>query len=146
MEYTYDANGNRSANQSVVIKDKAFPVIKFRKTDYVTGNEVTGATLVIRDSDNNVVKEWTTTATPAEYQLGPGSYTLEETQAPRNYITNSEKISFSVDNQGNASSTVINMRNKPYPTVRISKQDISTAREVVGARLKLYNPITRYTY
>ena len=146
MEYTYDANGNKSANQSVVIKDKAFPVIKFRKTDYVTGNEVTGATLVIRDSDNNVVKEWTTTATPAEYQLGPGSYTLEETQAPRNYIANSEKISFSVDNQGNPSTTVVNMRNKPYPTVRISKQDISTAREVVGARLKLYNPITRYTY
>ena len=146
MEYTYDANGNISANPSVVIKNKAYPVIKFRKTDYVTGNEVTGATLVIKDSNDNVVKEWVTESTPKEYALGPGNYTLEETIAPRNYVKNTERISFSVDNQGNPSTTVVNMRNKPYPTVRISKQDISTSREVTGARLKLYNPITRYTY
>ena len=146
MEYTYDENGNKSANQSVVIKNKPYPVIKFRKTDSVTNNEVTGATLVIKDSDNNIVDEWVTTSTPREVSLGPGSYTLEETVPARNYIQTTEKISFSVDNQGNPSTTLVNLKNKPYPTVRISKQDISTGREITGARLKLYNPITRYTY
>ncbi len=146
MEYTYDASGNRSANPSVVIKNKAYPVIKFRKTDYVTGNEVTGGTLVIKDSNDTVVEEWVTESTPKEFALGPGTYTLEETVAPRNYIKSTEKITFSVDNQGNPSTTVVNMKNKPYPKVKISKQDISTSREVTGARLKLYNPITRYTY
>ena len=146
MEYTYDANNNRSANQSVVIKNKAYPVIKIRKTDYVTGNEVTGATLVIKDSNDTVVEEWVTESTPKQFALGPGTYTLEETVAPRNYVKTNEKITFTVDNQGNASTSVVNLKNKPYPTVRISKQDISTSREVTGARLKLYNPITRYTY
>ena len=146
MEYTYDANNNRSANQSVVIKNKPYPVIKFRKTDYVTGNEVTGATLVIKDSNDTVVEEWVTESTPKQFALGPGTYTLEETVAPRNYVKTNEKITFTVDNQGNASTSVVNLKNKPYPTVRISKQDISTSREVTGARLKLYNPITRYTY
>ena len=145
-EYTFDQNGNRSANQSVVIKNKPYPVIKFRKTDFVTGNEVTGATLVIKDSSNNVVYEWETTATPKEFALGPGTYTLSETIAPRNYVPTTETISFSVDNQGNPSTTLVNLKNKPYPTVTISKQDISTGREVAGARLKLYNPITRVTY
>ena len=146
MEYTYDSNGNRSTNQSVVIKDKAYPVIKFRKTDSVTGDEVTGATLVIKDSDDNVINEWVTTSIPKEVAIGPGNYTLSETVAPRNYIKTSEVISFSVDSQGNPSTTLVNLKNKPYPTVRISKRDISTGRELTGARLKLYNPITRYTY
>ena len=146
MEYTYDASGHISSNQSVVIKDKPYPVIKFRKTDSVTGEEVTGATLVVKNSNGDIVDEWVTTTIPREIPIGPGSYTLEETVAARNYIKSSEVIRFTVDNQGNPSTTLVNMTNKPYPTVRVSKQDISTGREVVGARLKLYNPITRYTY
>jgi len=145
FEFTLNADGTTSPLDLVII-NKPYPIIKFRKTDVVSGIELAGATFQIKDRNGQVVNEWTSTTTPKEIAIGPGTYTLEEIKAPENYNRSGEIIPFSVDNNGVPSVTVINMKNKAYPKIQISKKDITTNREIEGARLKLVNTETRKTY
>ena len=84
------------------------------KTDIVSKEEVEGAEFAILDADGNVVTvkyvedgeeveeelQWTSTDEAKEiYGLAPGTYTLSEVQAPKNYLP-IEDVEFTLDTDG----------------------------------------------
>ena len=110
--------------------------IYISKQDATTGTELPGAHLVLKDALGNLVEEWTSTNTPhlVSKQLTPGKYVLSETIAPEGYQKTTETVSFIVNNDGGVDTPVI-MKNKPVTSVKISKQDITTKKELPGAKL-----------
>lgn len=112
--------------------------ITISKQDVTTKSELPGATLVVKDSNGNVVDTWVSTTTPHKMSnLTVGKYTLTETIAPEGYDLSSEVISFEVTNKG--VSTPVIMYNSPTKVrnIYISKQDITTKSELPGATLVL---------
>ena len=132
IEFTVNEDGSVT---EVVMKDDTTKV-KISKVDITTGEELTGAKLVITDEDGNVVDEWISgeTAHFIEGKLTAGkTYTLKETTAPDGYVL-SEEITFSVNEDG----TVNEVTMKDDTTkVKISKQDITTGEELTGAKLQV---------
>ncbi len=107
--------------------------VEISKVDATTGNELPGAHLVIRDSNENVVEEWDSTTESHKVKLNPGTYTLEETIAPEGYIKKTQKITFTVKEDGSCDKVV--MENDLIPEVEISKVDITNNKEIKGAHL-----------
>lgn len=71
-------------------------VTSFVKKDKVTKKYVAGATLVIKDSKGNVVKQFVSENTVYQLVLQPGDYTIEEIAAPKGYILSKETLEFRV--------------------------------------------------
>ena len=118
---------------TVTMKDD-YTKIKISKIDITTEEELPGAHLVIKDANGKVVAEWVSTD-KAHYieKLKPGKYTLEETIAPDGYIR-AEKIEFEVSETGDVQTvTMVD----DYTKVEISKQDVTTKKELAGAQLRL---------
>ena len=103
------------------------------KTDATTGNELPGATLVIKDSKGNEIKKWVSTNEPTYFELDPGKYTLSETIAPEGYKLSTKTISFEVKEDG--TTTKVKMENSPITGAQISKTDATTGNELPGATL-----------
>ena len=112
--------------------------IKISKQDITTKKELPGATLTIKDANGTVVAKWVSTNEP-HYVTGlkPGKYQLTETIAPAGYDLSQETIEFTIDEDGKPSKDVVVMYNSPTPektgSVKISKQDITTKKELPGA-------------
>lgn len=82
------------------------------KQDITNGKELPGATLVVKDSNNNIVDTWISTDTPHLIEnLKAGIYTLTETIAPNGYVLSTETISFTVKDDGTVTKVV--MYNSP---------------------------------
>ena len=119
------------------------PVIS--KQDATTHETLAGATLVIKNSDGEVIDEWISTEEAHTIEnLEEGTYTLSETKAPTGYVLSTEVITFVindegkvVDTDGRELSTIIMYNEKEdIPTkVSISKQDITNGKEIAGAHL-----------
>ena len=113
--------------------------VKISKQDITNNKELPGASLVIKDSKGNIVKSWVSTNEPAYFEgLNAGDYTLCETAAPAGYVLKTECIKFTVK-ADNTVKTVV-MYNEPkkeeiVTKVQISKQDITTKKELPGASL-----------
>ena len=74
--------------------------IDISKVDACGGQEVTGAELVLCDSNGNEIDSWTSSGKPRRIEhLSPGTYTLRETMSPRTYDL-SEEITFEVKATG----------------------------------------------
>ncbi|MFR7798767.1 MAG: collagen binding domain-containing protein, partial [Collinsella sp.] len=70
------------------------------KVDACGGQEVTGAELVLCDSNGNEIDSWTSSGKPHRIEhLSPGTYTLRETMSPRTYDL-AEEITFEVKATG----------------------------------------------
>lgn len=70
------------------------------KVDATGGQEVTGAELVLCDSNGNEIDSWTSSGKPHHIEhLSPGTYTLRETMSPRTYDL-AEEITFEVKATG----------------------------------------------
>lgn len=73
-------------------------VVNIVKVDNTTGEALAGAVLVVRDSNGNEIERFTTTTDPYIItDLENGTYTVEEESAPEGYMLNSEKITFTID-------------------------------------------------
>ena len=113
-----------------------------RKTDATTGKELPGAKLELKDATGKIVDSWVSTDTPhvvknkdrQDGKLIPGRYCLKETIAPEGYQMSSEEVCFMVNDDGGVDAPVV-MENKPKTSVKISKQDITTKKELPGAKL-----------
>lgn len=113
--------------------------IMISKIDSITGKELAGATLVIKDSSGTIVKTITTTGNPEPISLSPGEYTLEETIAPKGYIKNTKVIKFTVTSNNKITidgkeTSYVEMENDPI-IIYISKKSINGKTELPGATL-----------
>ena len=132
------------ATGTVVMKNKPIPgpsKVYISKQDATTGAELPGAHLVLKDALGNVVEEWTSETTPhyVSKTLAPGKYSLTETIAPTGYKKTTSTVSFTVESDGGVEKKVV-MKNEPIPDnsrIKISKQDITTGKELPGAKLTI---------
>ena len=97
-----------SSEVSVINFVNDFTKINISKQDMTNSEEVSGAHLIIRDSNGNIVEEWTSTNTPHYIEKLPvGRYTLTETIAPDGYILNTSIVDFEVLESGDIQSTTM---------------------------------------
>lgn len=104
-----DANGNKIDKVTFTNTKKGGATIS--KQDITNGQELPGATLVVKDYDGNVIKEWISSTEPTYIELEPGIYTLTETIAPDGYVLSTETITFTVKEDGSVTKVV--MYNSP---------------------------------
>uniref|UniRef100_UPI002AC99CB3 VaFE repeat-containing surface-anchored protein n=1 Tax=Acutalibacter intestini TaxID=3093659 RepID=UPI002AC99CB3 len=89
--------------------------IVISKVDSVTGKELTGAKLEIRDKDGKVVESWTTDGKPHTIEKLPaGEYVLHEASAPNGYLL-AEDVKFTVKDLDEAITVVMKDRPKDHP-------------------------------
>lgn len=121
-------------------KPKDLTKVVISKKDVTNSKELPGATLVVKDSNGKVIDEWVSTNEAHELRnLPEGTYTLEETIAPKGYVLSTEKITFKVTRDGKTST--VTMYNKPEEVkenvIVITKKDITNDKELSGATLTI---------
>ena len=122
--------------QEVVMKDAPYREVEISKTDITNGNELPGAKLTVKDEVGETVEKWTSSETPHRIKLNAGKYTLTEETAPDGYVK-AETISFEVvipTGMKDAQVQKVEMKDD-VTKVEISKQDITTEKELPGAKL-----------
>ena len=138
INFTVKANGTVA---SVVMYNEKKPTttkVKISKRDITTKEELPGAKLVIKDANGNVKASWTSTSTPKYIEgLAAGTYYLSETAAPSGYELYTESIKFTVYANGTVSKVIMYNSPKKVTKVKISKQDITTKKELPGASLTI---------
>ena len=144
----YDVNIRKDKQ---IIKIKAVNeeiTLNISKKD-VYGKELKGAKMQLIDKDGKVVDEWTSDGTVHVVKcLKAGKYTLKEVASPDGYIIATD-IEFEIDKYNKV--TVKDVKalatdDKGVPTivmvddttkVKISKQDMTTGKELPGAKLQV---------
>lgn len=119
--------------------------VNISKTDVTGENEVEGATLVIKDSNNKVVDQWVSTKETHKVTLKVGEYTLTETLAPKGYKLSKTTISFKLDLRGDLYTknekgewikvNKVIMINELIDVVSFAKKDAKTNNYLSGAKL-----------
>lgn len=74
--------------------------VNISKVSATNSKEIEGAKLKLYDVNKKVVEEWTSTTSAHTVTLEAGTYTLEETIAPKGYKVASS-ITFVLDDKGN---------------------------------------------
>jgi uncharacterized surface anchored protein len=138
INFTVKANGTVA---SVIMYNEKKPTttkVKISKQDITDKKELPGAKLVIKDANGNVKASWTSTSTPKYIEgLAAGTYYLSETAAPSGYELYTESIKFTVYANGTVSKVIMYNSPKKVTKVKISKQDITTKKELPGASLTI---------
>ena len=135
---TYPSKETASAKVTVqASKEKIVTKTVISKQDITTKKELPGAKLVIKDANGKEVISWTSGTTAKTISgLQAGNYTLCETAAPAGYELYTECIKFTVKADGTTSKVIMyNSPKKEVTKVVISKQDITTKKELPGAKL-----------
>ena len=138
---TFTVEKDGTVKEKVVMKNYPDTYVEISKQDATTGEELPGATLVLKDAKGKQVDKWVSESTPHKVKnLKPGKYTLTETIAPEGYVLSTETVTFTVKEDGTVKGKVV-MKNYPKEpeTIYISKQDITTGEELAGAYLEIKN-------
>ncbi|AQM58610.1 SpaA isopeptide-forming pilin-related protein [Clostridium baratii] len=113
--------------------------IDITKTDITTSKEIPGAKIKITCTeglDKGKVIEFTSKDTATKFNLKYGKYEYQETVAPEGYNLNTEVGKFEVTKQGEV--IKCNIDDTPITSdVEIVKTDITTGKEVPGAKIKI---------
>ncbi|MCI8453481.1 MAG: LPXTG cell wall anchor domain-containing protein [Lachnospiraceae bacterium] len=91
--------------------------VEIRKTDMTTGEELSGASLMLQEADGTIIEQWISGDSPHvfEARLKAGErYTLTEKLAPAGYET-AEAISFTVSEYGEIEQVVMEDKKKEIP-------------------------------
>lgn len=90
-------------NRDIEVKIKNKPresVVNILKVDASTGNPLAGAVLVLKNSQGEEVKRFTTTTKPEVFtDLLNGTYTVEEISAPAGYIKSTKVVTFTITDE-----------------------------------------------
>lgn len=144
LVFKVDSNGKLTNKDGKTITNVVFTNkkevivtgVKISKQDITNNKELPGATLIIKDSNGKVVKEFVSTNKSTYFELPAGNYTLTEKIAPKGYTLSEETIKFTVKEDGTIDTVVMyNTPEKVTTGVKISKQDITNKKEVAGATL-----------
>ena len=105
-------------NQVIVMTDIKTDIVSISKQDVSTKEELEGATLQIKDEEENIIEEWVSGKKPHEIVLEVGkTYTLTEITAPEGYLK-AETITFTVEDNGTVLQKVVMYdEHAPVPTV-----------------------------
>ena len=125
---TFTVKNDGTVDGQVVMKNRPNGV-SISKKDATTGEELPGATLVLRDSSGNTKDEWTWVSTNTPHvisKLAPGVYTLTETIAPKGYKLSSETVTFTVKDDGTVDGQVV-MKNSPEDIIVNPKTGVTVA-------------------
>lgn len=107
--YSAIVNTDISLDKSISFNYK-FQTVDISKVDITTKNELEGATLEVRDMNNNLIDHWVSTKETHRITLKPGNYKLIETIAPDGYQLSKEVINFTVYEDGTTSKiTMVNV-------------------------------------
>ncbi|WP_195268334.1 SpaA isopeptide-forming pilin-related protein [Eubacterium sp. 1001713B170207_170306_E7] len=122
--------------QTVEMTDKPTEVYLTKK-DITTGDELPGATLIVKDKDGNEIDRWVSTDEPHKIEkLTEGeTYTLIEETHPFGYVT-AEEITFVVGKDGVTIENPIIMVDD-YTKFEFSKFSITGSQEIPGAKLTI---------
>ena len=135
-EFSFDYG---SADQEEIVYEFLFEneptTVAFSKLDIAGEREIPGTHLEVRDSNGNLIEEWVSTETPHIIQkLQAGKeYSLIETKPADGYVT-AEKVTFTVEDSYNLQR--VEMKDD-VTKVEISKTDITTGKELPGAKLTI---------
>ena len=135
----YDKAGNKTTKEIYTEQCMEQSKVTINKLDKNTNNPVGGATLVIKDSNKNIIKEFvSTTSGYTVTGLSNGTYTVEETKAPAGYKINSTPVVFTIDDTNRNVS--VSVYNEPInPVVVINKIDSATLKNIAGAEILVTN-------
>lgn len=113
--------------------------IDVSKVDACGGQEVTGAELVLCDSNGNEIDSWTSSGKPHRIEhLSPGTYTLRETMSPRTYDL-AEEITFEVKATGEVQTVA--MKDTPIEIRGSVDKRQEIAQPVVSKLVAVETPI-----
>ena len=132
VTFTVDENGEVT---KVTMYDDTTKV-KISKRGITNDEELAGAILQVLDGDGNVVEEWTSTTEPhyIETVLTAGaSYTLHEIIPADGYVIAND-VEFTVNEDGSVNEVVMY---DDTTNVHVSKRDITTNKELPGAKLQI---------
>ncbi len=116
--------------------------VSVSKVDITSGEELTGAKLEVRDEKGNLIESWTSNgkAHLIEGKLIAGhTYTLTETASPDGYVI-ANKITFTVKDRDKTTGKYVVQKvtmKDDYTHTDISKKDITTGKEIIGATLEI---------
>lgn len=110
------------------------------KTDITSGEEISGASLEIRDDQGNLVEKWISEEVPHKIRgLQPGVlYSLTELQAPYGYIQ-AETITFQIEDSGVLQQVKMEDAHAKG-RIQIRKEDADTKEALAGAVYELRDP------
>ena len=121
--------------QKVEMKDK-YTKVEISKQNMTTCKEIPGAHLTLFDKDGKVIEKWVSTKEPHLIERLPaGEYMLREELAPDGYVR-AEDVKFTVKETGEIQKVYMK---DDYTKVHVSKQDMTTCKEIPGAHLTLFN-------
>jgi len=140
IQFTVHENG---IVERVVMEDRPTQV-QIRKTDMVTGEELSGAKLTLKDSNGNIVDQWVSDERPhwIKGQLTAGAeYILTEEIAPKGYLI-AEEIMFTVSMDGTIDRVI--MEDQREQSKEEPKEEIEPIPELPGEPKKIGYIIAHY--
>lgn len=158
--YEYRPTNNELQNVSILypasipvqasVTVKASPsIVNIIKIDEKTKKPLEGALLVLKNAEGKIITSWNSTTNAHQIKNLPnGTYTLQETKAPKGYKLNKEEMTFTITNENR--NITVKMENTPKTNVvNILKIDKSTGKPLKGAVLVVKdskdNIVARFT-
>ena len=154
-DFTFQVTEQNDENNpvSVVIPNSRAKVdVEFEKYDSTTGRGLAGAAFSVYDVlTNKQVAAVTSDANgKLKFQVDPGDYYIQETNAPNNYELNTKKYQFHAAADGTITNEqgdkIENLRIPNAPgsySVTLRKYDSKTNEPLAGAVITVYNSIGR---
>ncbi len=135
-EFTFDYGG---ADQKEIVYEFLFEnqptTVELSKQDVTTGKELPGAHLELRDDTGKLIEEWVSEDNPhvvSKLTVGK-EYALIETKPADGYVT-AERVTFKITDSSEIQKVVMT---DDVTKVEISKTDITTGKELPGAKLTI---------
>ena len=106
-EIPFEVKSDGTVEKVVMVDDTT--KVHISKQDFTTGEEITGARLIIRDSEGKIVEDWVTDGKQKELTgelIAGETYTLTEISAPKGYDI-AETVTFTVGKDGKIQTVVM---------------------------------------
>ncbi len=135
-DFVFDSN---IAAQAEIVMEYAFEnvptMVELSKQDVTTGKELPGAHMELRDETGNLIDEWISRDKPHTIQklIVGKKYALVETKPADGYVS-AERITFKIEDTHEVQKIVMK---DDVTKVEISKTDITTGKELPGAKLTI---------